>query len=345
MAELCTREAVMATGMHDYKYGKAVLGKRRWEDCIMDLVKTRTEALRPVVDAFVKNVNRSNCSVLAPSQIAWKVRRDQVISDCAMMAATGKLEPLFDKFDEAFEPGHKYREEFENLTKKFFSNLTPENHSRLIYKYGVGYIDVLLAETSAMRSAIEALFGSLIIEAWITFETLAADLWVVAVDTGPKDIRLRVANSNKLLKPDDNIGAKELFDAEFDPSSNYGSSLRELGRISFQKLDHIKRFYSIAFTSDFDAIFNEVEDGYILALSAFRNALIHNSGKADKKFVKQVQGFEEFREIQAGEKLWLDGERVAKLQWAARALSVRLVKFVDDLISPRAVGEADTTAL
>jgi len=128
------------------------------------------------------------------------------------------------------------------------------------------------------------------------------------------------------------------LEVEHDPSTNYGSSLRELGRVSFQKLDYIKRFYTVAFDFDFDKMFSETEGGHITALSAFRNVLIHHAGRADKRFVKQVQPFEQLRGIKSSDKIFLDGELVKKLQQAARSLSLRLIQFVDDVLTPQSKG-------
>ena len=76
------------------------------------------------------------------------------------------------------------------------------------------------------------------------------------------------------------------------------------------------------------------EGGYITALAAFRNTLIHNGGKADKKFVKQVQSFAEFRSIKPKEVLVLDGEVVRKLHNSAIVLGWKVIEFVDDVLTP-----------
>ncbi|PYL10069.1 MAG: hypothetical protein DME34_01280 [Verrucomicrobia bacterium] len=162
--------------MANFKYAAVVLGRKEWEECVMDLAMVRSDSLRPVIDAFVENVGRSDCSALTPAQIAWKVRRDQVLADCAMFAATGKLGPDLLEFEKTFEENAKYKEEFESITKKFFSNLTPEQNSQLIFKYGIGYVNILLEGSQAMQRAMEALLASLVLESWTTFETLASDL-------------------------------------------------------------------------------------------------------------------------------------------------------------------------
>jgi hypothetical protein len=76
------------------------------------------------------------------------------------------------------------------------------------------------------------------------------------------------------------------------------------------------------------------EGGYITALAAFRNTLIHNAGKADKRFIKQVQSFAEFRSIKPKDVLVLDGEVVRKLHNSAIVLGWKLIQLVDDVLTP-----------
>lgn len=321
--------------MHDFKYRNLLFEKSFLEGFVLDLSLPKSKALEPVTDAFFVNFKRIAAHTISPARIAWKVRRDQLLIDHAMFKATGKLESTLEQFPSEGDPEwEKYDKEFTEGAREFLAETTPDQNNKLIFKYGVQYIEFLLEESKHMQDSMEALLSFIILGSWTAFESLAADLWVVAVDTGPKEIRLRLASSNKLLKSDENIDVKKLLTLEYDPSRNFGSSLRELGRVSFQKLEYIKRFYSIAFDRDFNKLFTDIEGGYIFALSAFRNALTHNAGKADANFVKQVAAFEEFRKIKPGDPLLLDGEIVRKLQNASLTLGTDLVQFVDDILSP-----------
>jgi hypothetical protein len=93
-------------------------------------------------------------------------------------------------------------------------------------------------------------------------------------------------------------------------------------------------FYSEAFGKDVKPLFDDVANGYIFALSAYRNALTHNAGRADKHFVKRVERFPELRAIAPNDRLLLDGELVKKLRRAAIFLGTKLTLFVDDILTP-----------
>jgi hypothetical protein len=324
----------MAT--RDLKYCAVVLGDRTWKVQVTDLAMIRSDALRPVIHAFVENVLRTNSAAITPAQIAWKVRRDQFLADRAIFNATGKLGSDLTQLEQAFEVGHEYRQEFESLADNFFSRLTsPSQNAQMLLKYGIGYVEILIQESKGIQSAMEALLASLVLESWTMFESLASDLWVVGVDEGPGEIvaRINVASQKAFKQPEDNIRPETVHEIGIDARAHYGSFLREIGKVTFQRLRDIQFYYGIAFGKDASKLFDEVANGYIFALSAFRNALTHNAGKADKHFVKQVGRFEELRGIKTNDLLLLDGELVKKLQQASQALAVRLIQFVDDVLN------------
>jgi hypothetical protein len=315
--------------MHDFKYRAIAwtpVGDRRW-----DLRDFRSECLHRIAVAFLTNLQRTSSFALMPAHLAWLARLDQLWTDYIDIMLGRSINPE----SKNYSPRISYEEA--QVIRPFlekFCTLSESDAKGLINNVGIAFVEHNLESDEDMRESMMAVLSTIVLESWTAFESVVSDLWVVGVDKAPKDVRLRIANSTRLLKPDDNIGAKELLDVEFDPSSNYGSSLRELGRVSFQKLDYIKRFYSIAFDHDFGKMFSEVENGYINALAAFRNALIHNAGKADKKFVKNVQSFEEFRTVKPKDTLLLDGEIVRKLHNSAIVLGWELIKFVDNVITP-----------
>ena len=315
--------------MHDFKYRAIAwtpLRDREW-----NLKEFRSECLHRTAVAFLTNLERTSSFALMPAHLALLARHDQLWTDYIDMMLGRSINPE----SKSYSPRISHEEALviRPVLKKF-STLPKSAAKGLIDNVGIAFVEHSLESDKDMRESMMAVLSTIVLESWTAFESLVSDLWIVGVDKGPKDVRVRVANSTRLLKPDDNIGAKELLDVEFDPSSNYGSSLRELGRVSFQKLDYIKRFYSIAFDHDFGKMFSEVENGYITALAAFRNVLIHNAGKADKKFVKNVQSFEEFRTIKPKDGLLLDGEIVRKLHNSAIVLGWELIKFVDNVITP-----------
>ncbi len=68
----------------------------------------------------------------------------------------------------------------------------------------MGQIDEMLSHEMGSNQSMEAIMFSVVVETWIAFETLAADLWFTALDHGPAEWRNRVLlKSSKFKKGDD----------------------------------------------------------------------------------------------------------------------------------------------
>lgn len=294
----------------------------------------RTDYLRPIAEAFQWNLLRLSTYTTFPAWIALEALREQLWLDHANVNAGIPLNPDLFKFrSEGAAP--KAAEEFNRLVEEY-RHMSGIKLMDLLYGIGVSYIEHRL-QVRGQQSAklgIEALFSTVIIDSWTAFENLASDLWVVAVDKGPKEIASRAFLSKQLRTPEDQITPKTIHKLEHDLKEQPGSWLREVGKVSFQRLDDIKLFYAEVFGKDVKKLFDEVDGGYIVALSAFRNALIHNAGKADKKFLERVARFPEFRNIPTKEEFLLDGEVVARLRNAAINLGQKLIQFVDNQLTP-----------
>ena len=98
-------------------------------------------------------------------------------------------------------------------------------------------------------------------------------------------------------------------------------------------MPHIVRNYEIAFGAKIKNAFRE-DNSYIYALSAFRNAIVHNGGRADAEFVNRVANFKEFAKIKEKQKLELDGDLVARLRTSAATVGAKLLHFADDVLTP-----------
>ena len=292
----------------------------------------RSEYLHLIALTFLNNLARTACFALMPAQLAVLARNNQLWLDYIDIKLGRSLNPELKEYS----PG-KFSAEEEKLARPIvekYYKLSASEKRDLLANVGIAFVEQNLTSDTNMRESMTALLSTIVLESWTAFESLASDLWVAAVDQGPKDIRNRVMLSKTLLVPDDQITAEKIHELEYDSSRQLGSFLRDVGKVSFQKLDYIRRFYCAAFGKEIDQLFEKTEDGYIFALSAFRNALIHKAGKADRRFVKTVARFEEFRSINPKDHLMLDGEIVRKLHNSAIVLGWELIGFVDNVLTP-----------
>jgi hypothetical protein len=320
-------------GERDFKYSDLISGATEWKALMKNIVEIKSACLKESADAFAANLLRGASFAAMPSQIAFMVRRDQIFYDNAIFKANGgKKEIQLSDFNEAMPPevGAHTTEQM-----KRYMDTSVEEVQKLTWKLGVGYVQTLTQLHPAMQKSVEALFVSLLLDAWTAFECLASDLWATGVDKGPSDIVARLhVSSSKFQKGDENLTPENVHSLDSDAKTQHGSFLRETGRVSFQKLENIKLYYSIAFGNNAKKLFDETAGGYIHALSSVRNILIHKSGIADKKFVEQAQRFPELKNIKAGQQVLLDGALVLKLRMAAGDMGNALIHLVDDILTP-----------
>jgi hypothetical protein len=265
-----------------------------------------------------------------PAHLALLARRGQLWADYIDQKLGRSINP------ESKEYSRDLSQEEAELARALVAkhaSPTDSEFKELIDNMGIKYIEHSLEIDKDMQESMIAVLSTIVLESWTAFESLASDLWVTAVDQGPKDIRNRLMLSKNWLTPDDQITPEKIHEIEYD-ARQLGSFLREVGKVSFQKLDYIRRFYSAALRKETDQLFEKTGGGYIFALSGFRNALVHNAGKADKRFVKAVARFVEFRSIKPKDVLVLDGEVVRKLHNSAIVLGLKLIQFVDNVLTP-----------
>ena len=323
----------MADPIRDFKYRQLLFGKIEWEEVLSRIAAVKSDCLKECADAFALNLSRTGAFGAMPVQIAHMVRRDQIFFDNAIFKITGKGDIKLSDF--SGEPSFEVKAEANRQMVEYRSK--PEiERTALAFTMGINYVETLIAAHPTMRDAADAIFASIVSNSWTAFESLASDLWVAGVDNGPQEISGRLALSNQLQKGEENITHKTLHSVESDFRTQHGSWLREVGKVSFQRLDHIKLYYGIAFEDRCRNLFDDTAGGYIVALAAIRNALTHKSGIADKKFVKDAQRFTELNAIKVGEPILLDGEFVQKLRIAAAELGAELIAHVDKLITPQA---------
>jgi hypothetical protein len=309
---------------HDYKYLQLILGREKRRAWMSDLATLRTRKLHSLANTFALNTARASALSVALAEVAYQVRRDQWCVDYSVF----KTEKTVRKPFEVFTPSRAVKDEFSRQLEQLL-NLSEEKKSRLIANWGAGAIKNMLRFSVGMDTSLEALLSSIVVEAWIAFETLASDLWVRAVDLSPT-LRKRVNARTPRADRSDLQLPEQL---QIDPARRFGSSLREARKVSFQRLPYIVRNYEIAFGAKIKSAF-KADNSYIYALSAFRNAIIHNGGRADAEFVKRVADFKEFALIKPKQKLKLDGDLVARLRTSAATVGANLLHFADDILTP-----------
>ena len=251
----------------------------------------------------------------------------------SMFRVHGKSElTLHDVFDPNLMTAHVTEDMQRQFVEFQKDGITLSQH--VLGPAGAGYVEEQLLSNKGMQVSADAILASIVSESWTAFECLVSDVWVEALNNGPRDIANRVVIHKDLKRRDDPITVRMLVDLEYDVRKELGAFLRETRRVSFQTLDGIVAAYSMAFGPDSVELFKTIDGGFIEALSACRNILAHKAGVADKDFMKQIEKIPEFNNCSLKTPVFLDGRLVSKMRNGAVNLGLALIGYVDNVLTP-----------
>lgn len=286
---------------------------------------TKSDCLQQCSEAFASNLERTCTFAFAPAQIAYSVRRDQIMFDNAIFKITGK--GGIDLEDFTKKPIEGVTEEVDRQWKEFLQR-PEEDQDKLVDRFGVGYVEKTSINHPAIQDTLDALYESIILGSWTAFETLAGDAWVALVNNGSPELANKVSEAKKSRE-------EEGYQSSYDIRTNLGEYLRDVRAYSFQKLYGIKTAYSVAMGKTKAGEIFATDGGRIVLLSALRNAITHSSGKVDKRFTDQAAMFPELQGVRIGDSLSLNGELVSQMRFAAMETGVAILNAIEEILSPQ----------
>lgn len=172
------------------------------------------------------------------------------------------------------------------------------------------------------REGIEAVLAAMVMTSYAALETLAADLWVAAVNRHHK------LAANWVEKNDRALPANLLASYNFNASASMGTILHSSKRVSFESLYDIKNLYSETFKGAVDDAFEPI-DGIIKAEKT-RHLFAHRGGLIDQKFKKDMAKYSEYDGALMGERLRLTGPVTQSHVAACANCAVALLLSVDN---------------
>lgn len=182
------------------------------------------------------------------------------------------------------------------------------------------------------QAALLKVHEAAIISSWAAFESLLGEVWCTVVDHAPASVKTNVWEKIVRPKLDKTDGAPSIaavIESGVNPSEKLGTFLSEIECVSFLKWSRIEKLYKDTFGNVGSTVFDTARFPALKVLNAYRNAISHNAGVADSKFVDQVSHSPEFRKIIAGSPLILTGDQVKILTTSAAVAGSELVAFAD----------------
>jgi hypothetical protein len=175
---------------------------------------------------------------------------------------------------------------------------------------------------------IEAVLAAMVMASYAAFETLAADLWIAAVN------RHHVLATNWIEKNSERqLPANLIASYGYNTSQSMGTILRDTKKVSFESLGDIRNAYRQAFKGEMDAAFEPAEE--LIKAEKTRHLFAHRGGLIDQRFKSDMKDLPEYENMVVGERMRLIGP-VARLHVTACAnCGVALLKGVDDWSTAR----------
>ena len=108
-----------------------------------------------------------------------------------------------------------------------------------------------------------------------------------------------------------------------------GSIHIESGKVTFSSLSGIREAYAQAFSKDYDAIDEALNDETLDVVSQVRHVIVHKAGRVDDDYLARTASLSGAPGVTAGEQLLLDGETVGLLLGEILQCGSNLVDAVD----------------
>ncbi|SFV11652.1 MULTISPECIES: hypothetical protein [unclassified Methylobacterium] len=172
---------------------------------------------------------------------------------------------------------------------------------------------------------IESILSAMLSNAYVAFESMAADLWVEALDSNP-------AYAKRWLEknPERQIKLLDIIGGGTDLTNRLGSILKQTRKVNFISLNDIKNNYKAAFGDDIVSIFDG-DGNHIVAVEQMRHLYAHTGGIIDREFIDKSGAFPWAKNISVGQPYPIDGHIVCASVTSCINVGFGLLRFVDGL--------------
>jgi hypothetical protein len=199
-----------------------------------------------------------------------------------------------------------------------------------------------------LSGSIEAILYSVVLGLWTAFEIFSSEVWIVALNEGPKQLAENVFKRPKMNDDEDitNQQAKQiplevLKNYEYDLSSKMGDLLRDTKKVDFQSIYSTALAYATVFGSAAESLFDVKQEDYanIIVLSEMRNVILHNANLVDEKYrrsVRKAKGstLSPVLSLAVNEPLPIQGSLIRQITRSIGLFSTQLLKIVSGQMPP-----------
>lgn len=183
--------------------------------------------------------------------------------------------------------------------------------------------DESIAGIGGAKEGTEAALAAMVMASYAALETLAADLWIEAVNKHSELASNWVSKNSERQLP-----ASVLAGYNFDLSRRMGTVLHDTKRVTFESLYDIREHYSHAFKNELNSTFEPFDD--LIKVEKTRHLFAHRGGIIDRKFKDETKRFDEYKSATVGDRLRLTGPVVGEHVNSCVKCATALLTAVDD---------------
>ena len=299
----------------DYSFIDAGLSDRSYAELPEVLVHRE---YKDIAESFKASLDRLMSFFELPLQLIYWSARISVIKHIARYRCG--LSPEDDSRDHELQVSEAVKRVWDEIVR-------PSQGTRTV-SFSTGVLATMLGDRGSTgidpaREGVEAVLAAMVMASYAAFETLAADLWVEAVN------RHNSLATNWMEKNSEKqIPGAVLASYEFNVSSYMGTILHSTKKVSFESLNDIRNLYRQAFKGAMDDAFEPIDD--LVKAEKTRHLFAHRGGLVDRKFKDQMKDYPEYTSAVIGERLRLTGPVTGSYVAACAKCGVALLKAIDN---------------
>jgi hypothetical protein len=290
---------------------------------LISIQRLATTEFQPIANSFIASLRRvNNLFELPPQLIFWST----VMTEVTIAA---RVQRGMNPHDSSKDNEDDHRE----IALNIYNEMTGDLEHADVMGFGSYHLNEMLgdAHRPALPHAtqgIEATFAAMIMASYAALETLAADLWVIAINQ-----KSELAKNWIKENPSKQLSGPTIAGYDFDIASRMGTILHETRRVTFESLSEIRKAYSHAFKGKLDESFEPLNE--LVKVEKTRHLFAHRGGLIDRKFKDEMADFEEYAGLTIGERLRLTGPVTRDHITACIRTGTNLLKFADQWIDAK----------
>jgi hypothetical protein len=316
-----------------------------------DLVtRIKSVPLKDVAASYSANIARLHSLIDLPATLIYFSKVIEHHADKTNLVVFGVLDPV----EITPEKDREWKDRMAASVAEWAHSTDAASHQREFVRIGQGSLPSMLRNGGAeLQRGFEAILIGQITGVWTAFETLAGDLWEVALNMRPHGLAEMKGKPKHRISKLAGVGAgsgESAIQREDSKSNRDGVSLslQEINKISkgdydlsarmgtllrnennFTRLEGIRKAYSEAFFEHANKIDASLSDRSLDALNIVRNVFVHRAGRADKEYSSRAKSFPILPQLENGDRLPINGGLVGQLIGPVMKKSMELLEAVD----------------